>query len=77
MRIAAASMPLRIPDGDALRLYTKALKCQMKFEVVRLLHNAHVLENVRLLRYVYDKCKFNASYKNCMRNAVFACRMYV
>jgi hypothetical protein len=77
MRIAAASMPLTIPDGDALRVYTKALKRQMKYEVMRVLNNAHVFANVRLLRYLYDKCKFNACYKNCMCNAVFVCRMYV
>ncbi len=45
MRIAAASMPLAIPDGDALRVYTKALQCQMEYEVMRLLHNAHVFVN--------------------------------
>ena len=77
MRIAAASMPLTIPDGDALRVYTKALKRHMKYEVMCVLNNAHVFANVRLLRYLYDRCKFNAFYKNCMCHAVFVCRMYV
>ena len=45
MRIAAASIPSTIPDGDALRVYTKALQCQMEYEVMRLLHNAHVFVN--------------------------------
>jgi hypothetical protein len=62
MRIAAASMPLTIPDGDALRAYTKALQCQLEYEVMRLLHNAHVFVNVRRMRYLYDKCKFTAFF---------------
>ena len=52
MRSVAASMPLTIPDGDALRAYTKALKYQVKYEAMRLLHAAHVFEHVRLMRYV-------------------------
>jgi hypothetical protein len=86
MRIAAASMPLTIPDGDALRVYTKALQCQMEYEVMRLLHNAHVFVNVRRMRYLYDKCKFTAFfadrivcvmrflYVECVCNAFSLCR---
>ena len=85
MRIAAASMPLTIPDGDALRVYTKALQCQMEYEVMHLVHTAHVFVNVRLVRYVYNTCKFTAFanrivcvmrflYVECVCNACSLCR---